>query len=105
LLSTIAIVSAPLHFIWNKKPMQLIKSAFTVLIGRKSWVGFPLHFGNQEPKNKLPKIKEGIFNPGHQFPEMDLGEKTLLRLSIIYAKEYSIYKDVEIIWKGISSKK
>ena len=106
--SIFILLTAPLHFLWYKQPLQLLQHALTILKGQRSWVGFSEAFINSPNNQKLSKIKKGVLTPSDQFPQMDLDKldaNTQLRLSIIYAKEYSIYKDLEIIWKGLFKKK
>lgn len=105
-LSAMILLTAPLHFLWNKKPMQLLQNALTILGGKKSWVGYPKNLNKQDLK-KLPPIKEGVLDPSHRFPKInmekiEINNATQFRLSTMYAKEYSVYKDLEIFWKGVT---
>jgi len=82
----------------NKK--QLLINLFACLLGRKTWVGITLDQKNQT--NQLPKISNGIFSPTFHLSNT---EQTLTeKLNLIYARDYSIYKDWEIFkrnWKHI----
>ena len=95
-LSFIGITMSP-FFIWiytNK--LQYFKNLFHCLIGKKTWVGFSL---TRKPKHlNLPKISDGIFNPTYTSITHDdlLTEK----LNMIYARDYSVNKDWEIIKKN-----
>jgi len=71
---------------------------FRVLSGQMSWVGYCLK--NQV---QLPPIKKGVFSPASLFSET-LSEKKQDELDIVYAKDYRVRNDLEIIlksWKRI----
>ena len=74
------------------------RSIFEVFSGRKSWIGYCP--GNQ---NNLPRLKEGIFSPASLFSEA-IPDKKKDELNILYAKDYRIINDLEIVlkvWKNI----
>ncbi len=86
----------------NKK--SFIKNIFSVLGGKNSWIGYIPH---HKTFNKLPFLKAGILNPGDLFPELILDEEKMTRLNILYAKDYSILTDTEILfknWKNLDRK-
>lgn len=75
-----------------------LRSIFQVLSGRKSWVGYCS--GNQ---NHLPVIKTGILTTAALFPE-NIPDKKKDELNIVYAKNYRLMNDFEIVmkaWKNI----
>lgn len=69
-----------------------------VLSGQKSWVGYcPGNQGN------LPSIKKGILSPASHFAQ-DIPQKKKDELNIVYAKDYRLTNDLEIVlksWKNI----
>lgn len=74
------------------------RSIVEVFIGKKSWVGYCS--GNQ---SHLPSIKRGILSPASIFPET-IPEKKKDELNIVYAKDYRLMNDLEIVlkaWKNI----
>ena len=74
------------------------RSISEVLAGNKSWVGYCS--GTQ---NHLPPIKKGILSPASLFPET-IAEKKKDELNIVYAKDYRLMNDLEIVlkaWKNI----
>lgn len=70
------------------------QSNFEVFAGRKSWVGYSS--GNQ---NHLPPIKKGILSPASLYPET-IQEKKKDELNIVYAKDYKLLYDFEIVLKA-----
>ena len=76
------------------------RSISEVFFGNKSWVGYCS--GSQ---NHLPSIKKGILSPASLFPET-IPEKKKDELNIVYAKDYRLMNDLEIVlkvWKNIGT--
>jgi hypothetical protein len=74
------------------------RSIFEVISGKKSWVGYCS--GSQ---NHLPPIKKGILSPASLFIGT-IPEKKKDELNIVYAKDYRLMNDLEIVlkaWKNI----
>lgn len=85
----------------NKK--QLIKNLFACLIGKKTWVGISLQ--PKQQLHNLPKISNGIFSPTYNINNED--ELLIEKLNLIYARDYSFFKDWEIVnknWSKIDKK-
>lgn len=83
-------------FVHNK--LAFFRSIFEVLSATKSWVGYCS--GSQ---NHLPPIKKGILSPASIFSEV-LPEKKKDELNMVYAKNYRLVNDLEIVikaWKNI----
>lgn len=90
----------PLALILSK-PIRFLKNDFLVLFGRKTWVGYcPLP---EEEDLKLPKIKDGVFHTASGL-EGDVVHdfEFVKRLNLYYAREYTVWKDVEIFFRAIS---
>lgn len=92
------ILTFPVQLFLIKKPFNAFKNAISCLLGKKSWVGYHPSGSNSFD---LPKIKPGILTPldGSAIKELT-DESTINRLNLLYAKDYELFKDVEIIWKG-----
>lgn len=86
----------PITLFFVKRPLHFIKNIFLVLFFQKSWVGY-CKAGNVK---KLPKIKNGILNSTHALPHKKLDNDTLEKLNILYARDYQVSNDINIIWKG-----
>lgn len=78
----------------------LIKNWWSVLLGEKSWVGYAKSFAGNG-NYVLPKIREGILSPVNALKEKKVNDVTRARLNLFYAKEYSVYSDMNILLKGI----
>ena len=96
---TILILS-PL-FIWFFKRKQLLyKNTLEVLAGNKSWVGY---CSCSPSGSELPVIKPGVLTPADMFSSSiipDENTDTIMRLNILYARNYTVLSDAEIIIKG-----
>ncbi len=82
-----------------RNPFGLLRNIFSVLFNRKSWVGF-----TQTPvidPHRLPEIKPGVLNPLDAFKNKNLPEETTTRLDLLYARDYKLANDLNIILKGI----
>ena len=72
-----------------------IQNIFWVLIGQKTWVGYA-----HEATVNLPKLRPNVLSPIHGLALSSFTQPTIQRLNLLYAKDYSVYEDLDIIWKG-----
>ncbi len=87
------------YIFFIEKPFNFIKNIFYVLINKISWVSY---IEKKDLKiDKLPKIKKGVFSNFSIKKNKKLSLKKLELLNIIYAKNYTIWKDLYIIWKSL----
>lgn len=88
----------PLLLLLVKKPIRFIGNLFMVFFAKKTWVGF---CSTQSAKTaQLPKVKPGVLNPSNALNFHDLNDETLDRLNLLYARDYKIKADLDIIFKG-----
>lgn len=97
LISSALIISLPISFWGVKKKTGFIGNIFRVLIGKKTWVGYE----SNTSQHTLPKIRPSVLVPKDALKLADLSPQTIQRLNYLYAKDYSIGKDLEIIWRGL----
>jgi len=95
ILSLIFLIASPLLMFFTHQPCGLLKNSFNVLFGHKSWVGF---YPTTENKIHLPKIKPGILNPLDGMANKKYDNETLHKLNILYARDYTVWKDFNIIF-------
>lgn len=95
-LSLLCLMISPLLVFIINNPVNFIKNTFKVLFGGLSWVGFSEH-----NHVHLPKMKKGVLTPSTNMVTNHLDENTIKRLDTIYAKEYTVAADIEIIIKSI----
>jgi len=86
---------SPVLILFQRNPSGLFGNIFGVLVGKYSWVGYA-----EFMPSALPKIRNGILNPLDTLHSSGLDETTINRLNALYAKDYHIYADLNIISKG-----
>lgn len=95
LSSFVMLMLFPLSLLLLKKPTEVLRQAISVLIGKKTWVGFA-------PNNNelLPKIPPGVFEIGTQLSSPN---RNHLRsnLNLMYASQYRWNEDAAMVWKQI----
>jgi hypothetical protein len=96
--SLILLLSLPLSFFLVKKPFSYIRNIFLVMFSRKTWVGYCLT--KSHDSEKLPELKPGVLNPAQALSSKHLNENTLERLNLLYARDYKIKNDLNILLKG-----
>ncbi len=84
----------PFWLVFSKKRSRLIGGWLPVLLGKKSWVGY----APQGSTANLPKIKPGIFHPLDRFDGTEVNAEIIARLNFLYARDWSEWSDIEIIW-------
>ena len=97
LISLALLISLPFSIFIVKDIAGFIQNIFKVIFGNKTWVSYS---NNPVDNSHLPKIRKGILSPKDAIKKIQVNEATIERLNLLYAKDYSPYKDLEIIWKG-----
>ena len=106
ILSVIFILLFLPFFIIVKNKVGFAGNIYQVLFGKKSWVGYILTSNCSNKKKvveNLPNIKPGVLSPWDALKLDQLNDHTIDRLNFLYAKDYEVSNDFEIIWKGIRS--
>ncbi len=95
-LSVFLLLLSPFVVWLFEKKASFIANVSKVLAGSKTWVGYI----NNGDNLVLPKLKTGVLSPGDMFPEIGLDKEREKQLDVIYAKDYNILTDAEIVLKG-----
>lgn len=96
-ISILLFVSLPLNVWFVKNKLGFVRNIFTVFGGTKTWVSYA-KFDNKT--YNLPEIKAGIINP---IIASGLSESDTIntdRINLLYAKNYSVEKDLLYVFKG-----
>ena len=101
LLSILFLAISPGLIIINSRKSTFLSNVLSVLVGKKSWVGYDKILA-QEHKNNLPKLKVGVLSPLDILQSSELEEEIIRRAHLIYAKEYSGLTDLLIVFKNLS---
>ncbi|MDX8339267.1 glycosyltransferase [Draconibacterium sp. IB214405] len=98
LVTSILILCLSPVLIWfTSKKGNFITNIFSVISGKKSWIGY---IPGVADESKLPSIKEGVLNPGDMFPTLQLDKEKSIQLNRLYAKDYNVLSDVELLLKA-----
>jgi GT2 family glycosyltransferase len=100
LMAILFFILYPVFIFIVKQPLGLLQNVFSVFFGFKSWVGYEKS-SSITSNIILPKIKEGVLTPVDAHQGKQFYDATIYRLNLLYAKDYELSKDWEIIWKGI----
>ncbi|MFM7021377.1 MAG: glycosyltransferase [Flavobacteriales bacterium] len=96
--SSIVLLISPVLVFLVEKPFGLLKNALNVLKGRISWVGYCKINNTYQD---LPTIKSGVLNPADILKIQPTNADTIKRLNMMYAKDYNIFNDLDIVIKGL----
>lgn len=97
-LSVVIILTTPIWFFIYRKAILLLSNAFSVLFGRRTWVGY---IPNNSGVNVLPKIRKGVFTL--QCISKQKFEHSL-DINLDYAKSYSVVIDILVLRMNIFRK-
>jgi O-antigen biosynthesis protein len=94
--SMLSLLSFPLHLIAMKNPIRFFLNCFSVIAGKKTWIGFALS------EKKLPKLRKGILTCNGVPPEKLKGmpEESLGAVDQWYAAEYDPAHDLKMLFKN-----
>jgi len=101
--SLILILLFPLLTIVVGSIFQLFKNIFNVLRGKYTWVSFTDISEMDGSRNFSSSLKRGVLSPvdGLIFPVED--PATIVRLNVLYAKDYHVEKDLKILWRSFKN--
>jgi hypothetical protein len=85
----------PVIMWFARNPFGVIFNLARVLTGFRTWVGYSKTYDSS-----LPSIKKGILNPSDVVQAKILDDETALRLNMLYAHDYKMGTDLNIIWSG-----
>ncbi len=96
-LSAILLPASPLLMWVTRNPPVFVLNIFRVLIGLRTWISYaPV----TTQVSALPSIRKGILNPTDLFPNRKIDPETAVILNMLYARDYRITNDLNIILKG-----
>lgn len=98
-LSVFFLGLSPIILWFMKSPIGLFKNIILVLVGNKTWVGYIKDL-NADQNFQLPKLSNSVLNPLDGLEAGQPDEEGLLRLNMLYAKDYRVANDLNIVFKG-----
>jgi len=100
IISVIFLICFPYILFRTASFGAFLNNLFNVISGNKTWVGF----GKNNIANNqltLPKLKAGILPPVPISKFHKLDPNTIRRINLLYAKEYHLLMDLNLIWKNL----
>ncbi len=94
-VSLFMILFLPIFMILTKSSWGIIRNTFLVLFGFKSWVGYADSENNDD--HRIPDIKPGIISTATPYRKKSLSNEKIARLNLVYAKDYRMNYDLNII--------
>ncbi len=79
-----------------KNPFGYLKNLILVFTGYRTWVGYNSKGHNE----KLPHLRNGVLNPADSFKNKLFSDDILNKVNTIYAEDYKVANDINIIFKG-----
>lgn len=93
-LSILLIILSPVLLLVLKRPLNYLLNCLKVLLGFNTWVGY-------EETPEFSEKRKGILFPADALKNKTITPEMSERLNKIYAKDYSVRNDINIILKGI----
>jgi O-antigen biosynthesis protein len=97
IVAFLLLVLSPVLIWFFSKKARFFQNTFHVFAGNKTWVGYISSSGASE---KLPALKPGILSPADMFETLPLKTSKIQKLNVLYARDYHVLTDAEIVWKG-----
>lgn len=88
---------SPLLMWTMKNPLNFLVNIIMVLTGFRSWVGYSPF---EHRTTTLPPVRKGILNPTDMLRISNLDPETVLRLNMLYARDYRISNDINIFLRS-----
>ncbi|MGC9332032.1 MAG: glycosyltransferase [Bacteroidales bacterium] len=98
-VSLMVIALLPVFMIITKSFWGIIRNAFIVLFGIKSWVGYA--YTEQQDDYRIPVIKKGILTTASPYRKNNLENAEKARLNLNYARDYQVQQDLIIIFRSL----
>ena len=98
IFSILFLITLPVMIFIVKKPWGFVQNIFSVLAGKKTWVGYAGDLSSG--KTYLPAIRSGVISPAYG-SRIGGGEKFIRKIDVIYAKDYKVSTDIGLILRGI----
>lgn len=97
-ISVVLLLLSPILAIFFKNPINFLHNNIRVIKGSLSLVGY--YNKDKAGLNNLPGIRKGILNPADNYLNADISEDAREKLDIIYARDYKISNDFNIIFRA-----
>jgi hypothetical protein len=90
------LLSCPIWLIFSEKRSVLLQYWLPVLLGRRHWIGYAAH----PQQSMLPRLRPGVFSMLDALDGVTPSSATVARLNYLYAKDWGVWRDLEILYKS-----
>jgi GT2 family glycosyltransferase len=99
-LTVLMLPLSPVLMFLTRQPLVFLFNLLRVMAGSRTWIGYaPVPRQNAA----MPAIRKGILNPTDLFPSRNIEPETAATLNILYARDYRVSNDLNIVFKGFRS--
>jgi GT2 family glycosyltransferase len=98
LISGIFLVLSPFVLLFNKFQFKAISNLVDILFAKKTFVGY---ISNTENEHFLPAVNRSVFRHVNT-DELELSNAQIKNLDFLYAREYSLWDDLMIIFSNFN---
>lgn len=98
--SFVLLILFPFFIVIQRRPAGYLRNCFRVLSGKLSWVGYEDTLSHPD-HNLLPAIRKGVLKPADGIKSDITDEEMLHRLNLLYARDYTLKTDAEILARNI----
>jgi GT2 family glycosyltransferase len=92
------LILSPVLFFFVKHPTGLIANIFTVLIGKRTWVGYAIV---QNTDKSLPPLKKSILPAYNLLKDYNPSETVKHQMNSVYARQYTPAVDITLILNNL----
>jgi len=96
--SALFLILSPVLLFFQESAQNFYGNLFRVLSGKASWVGYCRVSGGRMVN--LPPLRPGVLSPIDALERQHLDNDTVIRLNGLYAKDYRVYADLNILRSG-----
>ncbi len=97
LVAVFFLILSPLIIWLYHRRVGFLLNIGEILLGKKTWVGY---HPTGEAGPSLPRLRPGVLSPIDGLAVSGLNLPTIHRLNLLYAKDYDLNRDSDILWKG-----
>ncbi len=95
-VALLLLVASPLFLLIVKRPSGYFKNIFTVIAGRKTWVGYDL----KAPTDHLPRLRTPVLKTTLGSGLREENAVAVNHINQLYAKDYTVWHDLQFILSG-----
>ena len=96
LVCGLLLLSCPIWLVFSEKRTVLLQYWLPVLFGQRHWVGYAAH----PQQTMLPRLRPGVFSMLDALDGVTPTAATVARLNYLYAKDWGVWRDLEILYKS-----